>query len=287
MSRGRTFLVLATIGIAAIGSWWVVRQRAPKPPHVETLGSMAPEVFALLHELRAAIERDATDPDTWGRFAMAAEANGFIGAARQAYETAARLAPAEPRWTYHLALVASRLGDHETAGSALARTNELAPSYAPAWCRRGDWLLDRGDHTAAEQAFRRALAIDSGDLWASVGIARVHLERREDRRAADVLEQLLERHPGDRYALQLLGTAYRRLGRIDDASFALAVGAGGEPTVRDPWSEEVGVYRRGFATVLKAATAEAMAGRFDRALPLFEELRRQQPTDISLANHTA
>ena len=53
-----------------------------------------------------------------------------------------------------------------------------------------------------------------------------------------MLERLLNDHPGDRYAMQLLGTAYRRLGRDDDARFALAVGAGGEPVWRDPWSDE-------------------------------------------------
>jgi predicted Zn-dependent protease len=140
---------------------------------------------------------------------------------------------------------------------------------------------------AAAAAYERALASENGNLWASIGIARVHLERRDNQRAAELLEGLLQQHPGDRYALQLLGTAYRRLGRVDDASIALAVGARGEPAFRDPWSEEIGQYRRGFATTLKAATAEAMAGQFDRALPLFEELRRRNPSDISLANHTA
>ncbi len=248
---------------------------------------MDPEVASLLRELRAAIDANPRDAAAWGRFAMACEANGFIGAARDAYETSTRLAPEEPRWTYRLALVRSRLGEHEEALSALARVNHLAPEYGPAWCRLGLWRLDRGDTNGAEAAFGRALALDAGDLSASTGLARVHLERRDNQRAADLLERVLERHPGDRYALQLLGTAYRRLGRMDDAAFALAVGAGGEPTWSDSWSAEVGQFRRGFATVLKTATAEAMAGRFDRALPLLERLRLRNPTDVSLANHTA
>jgi tetratricopeptide (TPR) repeat protein len=286
MTLGKTFLVLGLVAIAG-GSWWFTRDRAFPPPDIQSLGNMAPEVSALLTQLRATIEDDSDSPDAWGRFAMACEANGFIGAARHSYDVAARLAPRDPRWTYRLALVASRLGDADAAWSALTRTNELAPEYAPAWCRRGDWLLDRRDVDAAAAAFERARAIESDNLCGSIGIARVQLERRDYQRAVEGLEHLLQRHPGDRYALQLLGTAYRRLGRVDDASIALAVGVRGEPTVRDPWSEEVGQYRRGFATTLKAATAEAMAGQFDRALPLFEELRRQNPSDISLANHTA
>ncbi len=284
--RARISVILIAL-LIAIASWWFIRSRAPEPPDIHALGDMAPEVKTLLAELRASIETNRGDPDAWGRFAMACEANGLIGAARQAYETSTRLAPRDPRWTYRLALVTSRLGEFEPAWSALTRTNDLAPDYAPAWARRGDWLLDRGDVDAAETAFRRALTIDGGSLWASVGIARVHLERREYQRAAERLEQLLERSPGDAYALQLLGTAYRRLGRVDDASVALTVGTRGERRVRDPWSEEIAQYRRGFATTLKAATAEAMAGQFDRALPLLEELRRLNPADISLANHTA
>jgi pentatricopeptide repeat protein len=218
---------------------------------------------------------------------MACEANGFIGAARQAYETSVALAPDEPRSWYRLALVRSRLGDVEGAMASLARALELAPDYAPAWSRRGQWLLDRGDIGRAETAFERAAAIDRDDRSAQTGLARVRLERRDDAGAVRVLEDLLERQPGDRYALLLLGTAYRRLGRGDEAEFALAVGASGEPSVKDPWSEEIAQYRRGFATMLKAATQEALAGRFDRAIPLLEELRQRKPHDVALGNHLA
>jgi tetratricopeptide (TPR) repeat protein len=287
MPRTLVGISLLIGAIAATLGWWIARPQPLEPPRIEALGSMDPEVAALLRELRAAIEQDRSSANAWGRFAMGCEANGFVGAARAAYETAFHLAPDEPRWAYRLALVTSRLGEHESALATLTRVNELAPDYGPAWCRRGLWLLDRADAAGAEQAFNRALALDANDPAASIGLARVHLQRREHNRAAVVLEGVLERQPGDRYALQLLGTAYRRLGRIDDASFALAVGASGEPSWRDPWSAEVGEFRRGFATLLKAATAEAMAGRLDRALPILEELRRRNPDDVSLANHTA
>jgi tetratricopeptide (TPR) repeat protein len=283
----RTLVILLGLAGVAAASWWIIRTRASPPPDVAALGSMDADVAALLSSLRTNIENDPDDPQEWGRFGMACEANGFVGAARNAYEKATALAPREARWSYRLALVASRLGDHEAAWSALARTNEVAPEYGPAWARRGDWLLDRGELDSAEAAYLRALAIEAENVWGSTGLARVYLARRDFQRAAELLEQLLQRQPGDRYALQLLGTAYRRLGRGNDASVALAVGVSGGPIVRDPWSEEIGEYRRGFAAKLKTATAEAMAGRFDRALPLLEALRRENPADISLANHTA
>jgi len=279
--------LLAATAIAAGAAWWAARPRTPDPIEIAALGPMDADVASLLGELRSAVERNRNDAGAWGRLAMACEANGFVGASRTTYEVASHLAPDDPRWAYRLALVASRLGEHDTASAALERTNRLAPDYAPAWTRRGQWLLDRGDTPGAEAAFRQALAIDAHDLPASLGIARVHLERREPGRAADVLEGVLGQHPGDRYALQLLGTAYRRVGRISDAEVALAVGAEGEPAWSDPWSEEIGQYRRGFATQLKAATAEAMAGRFDRALPILEDLRRRRPDDAALTTHMA
>jgi tetratricopeptide (TPR) repeat protein len=147
------------------------------------------------------------------------------------------------------------------------------------------WLLDRGDLSAAEAAFRRAGELDSAGTSGAIGLARVFLVRGENQEAIDTLERLLENHPGDRYALQLLGTAYRRLGREDDARFALAVGAGAQQRIHDPWLDDVALARRGFAARLKQATGYAMAGRFSDAIPLLEQLRSERPDDIALATH--
>jgi tetratricopeptide (TPR) repeat protein len=162
---------------------------------------------------------------------------------------------------------------------------ELDATYAPAHWRRGLWLLDQGDTLSAEASFSRATTVDAADVGGWVGLARVYLARGENQRAVDMLERLLNDHPGDRYALQLLGTAYRRIGREDDAQFTLAVGARGEPVWRDPWSDHVGSDRRGFASILKEATALATAGDYAQAIPLLERLRAARPDDLALLNH--
>jgi cytochrome c-type biogenesis protein CcmH/NrfG len=83
--RARTSIILIVF-LIAIASWWFTRDRESDPPDIQALGDMAPEVSALLVELRSSIENDPDDAEAWGRFGMACEANGLIGAAREAYE---------------------------------------------------------------------------------------------------------------------------------------------------------------------------------------------------------
>jgi tetratricopeptide (TPR) repeat protein len=278
-------VTIACVTLGATGAWWGLRAHGPEPPRLADLGAMDPDIAALIGERIDRVSTDRSSATAWGALGIACEANGFAGVAAQAYDTAIRLEPENPRWWYRLALIKSRLGDQPGALAALDRVLELDAVYAPAHWRRGLWLLDQGDAASSETSFRRATEVDAADLGGWVGLARVHLTRGENDRAVELLERLLNDHPGDRYALQLLGTAYRRIGREDDARFALAAGAGGEPLWRDPWSDEVGSQRRGFAAVLKEATALAMAGDFGQAIPMLERLRAAKPDDLALVNH--
>src|SRR5439155_21065663 len=131
----------------------------------------------------------------------------------------------------------------------------------------------------------KAGELDSRDLSAAVGLARVHLQRQQPQLAVDVLERALANRPGDRYAMQLLGTAYSRLGRVEEAQYALAVGMTGEPAWPDPWTDEMLQFRRGFAVRLKDATQYFVAGQMPQAIALLQQLRQERPDDIALLNH--
>jgi len=246
---------------------------------------MAPEVASLVEQQLAAIAEDRRDATRWMRLGMACEANGLLQAARDAYARAVALDPHDARVTYRLALVDARAGSVDDAIAEMRQVIALNPQYAPAHWRLGLWLLDRNDTAGAERAFARAAEIDPADASGWNGLARVHLQRNQNQQAADLLEKRLATAPGDRYALQLLGTAYRRLGRIDEAQYALAVGMSGEPAWPDPWTDEVMHLRRGFAVLLKDATQDFLNGRFDSAIAVLEDLRRQKPEDLALASH--
>jgi tetratricopeptide (TPR) repeat protein len=272
------FLALAVLA----GALDAACRRPAAPPDPGALVDVDPEVKALIVERTAAVRADPSDGRRWGRLAMAYEANGLLVQAVDAYSVALELDDREPRWPYHRARLLARRGDVAAALADLDRVIEGAPAYAPARWQQGFWRLDLGDTDRALESFRAAIQAGPDDPAGPVGVARVHLARREDAAAAVELERLLERAPGNRYALQLLGTAYRRLGREDDARFALSVGAAGQPAWTDPWAEEVGEDRRGFAAMLKEATRLGMDRQFDQATALLERLRRQRPDDLAL-----
>lgn len=254
-------------------------------PRVEALGTIAPEVVQAARQALDNLAQNSRDAERWGRFGMICEANGVVGAARDAYATATALPGAQAKWFYRLAYVEARLGRTDDAIQDMRRAIALEPSYAPAEWHLGLWLLDRNDVDGAERAFTRARELAPDDMSAVAGLARVHLQRQEDQRAVDVLEGALAKNPGDRYAMQLLGTAYSRLGRAEEAGFALTVGAAGEPAWADPWTDEMLQHRRGFAVRLKDATQYFVAGQTGPALALLEQLRQEKPDDIALLSH--
>ena len=281
-------MVIASVALvlaATLGVFLASRARAPAVPRVESLGAIDSEVASAARQALEHLAENPRDADRWGRFGMVCEANGVVGAARDAYATAAALPGAQAKWLYRLAYVENRLGLTDDAIRDMRRAIAVEPGYAPAEWRLGLWLLDRNDVDGAERAFTRAQELAPGDMSAVAGLARVYLQRHEEQRAVDVLEGALAKNPGDRYALQLLGTAYSRLGRAEEAGFALAVGAGGEPTWADPWTNEMLLHRRGFAVRLKDATQYFLAGQTGPALALLEQLQQEKPDDIALLSH--
>ena len=248
--RSSTLLiVIAAAGTAlvaaSLAAYRVARVSAPAPPSLADLGPTAPEIADIVRQARASVAEDPRDGGRWGRFGMVCEANGLTGAAGTAYANAAALQPAEPKWPFHLAAVESRLGGADDAVRDMRRAIDLNPGYAPAHWRLGLWLLDENQTEGAERAFSRATDIDPADRAGWIGLARVYLQRDENERAAGLLERLVSSAPSDSYALQLLGTAYRRLGRADEAASASQVGAKGEAAWTDAWTDEMLAFRRG------------------------------------------
>jgi tetratricopeptide (TPR) repeat protein len=283
-------LAVASISAAVVMGGGVAmyrmnRVQAPLPPGLATLGSLAPEIEDIVRQAREGVVQDPRDGLRWGRFGMVCEANGLPGAARDGYTTATAIQGSEAKWWFHLAAVEARLGKVDEAVRYMRRAIELNPGYAPAHWRLGLWLLDQNQTEGAERAFNRATEIDASDRAGWIGLARVFLQRNETARAAGLLERLVASGASEPYTLQLLGTAYRRLGRADEAASTLAVGTRGEAQWSDPWTDEMLGFRRGYAALLRDATASVIAGQFPAAIRILEQLRREKPDDLVLLAH--
>ena len=145
------------------------RRPTPALPRLENLGTIAPEVAESARESIASLAEDRRDANRWGRFGMVCEANGLIGAARDAYAAATAVSGAEAKWWYRLAFVQARSGHMDDAVRNVRRAIDLDGTYAPAHWRLGLWLLDRDDTAGAERAFTRAGELNPSDVSAAAG----------------------------------------------------------------------------------------------------------------------
>ena len=276
-------VVTAAIWVVAVTAAGCAR--GPDPPEVASFGALDPAVSVIVSERLATLRQSPTDGNNWGRLAMALEANGLTAQARDVYATATTMPATHGRWWYHLARLKSRKGDTDAALAGFDKAIEFSPDYVPARWRRALLLFDRGDLDGAEAAFRVAVNLAPHDSAGATGLARVQMAKGQHADAAAALEALLDRAPTDRYAYQVLATAYRALGREREAADAAAAGASGEPMWADAWLDEVGVYRRGFAAMLKDATALSVEGRYPESIALLERLRADRPNDRELLTY--
>ena len=273
-----------TCHLPAVVFLWLITGcgRAQPPISDIRLDGVAPEVATAVRTAQTAVVEEARSAGKWLTLGMVCEANGLFADAERAYERATTFDDRNARAWYRLAVVRARSGRSRDAFVALDRAIAVDGSYAPAYWRRGLWLLDSAKEDDARAAFEKATTLDPANPGGWVGLARVALHKREDAKAVEVLELYLAQQPGDRYALRLLGTAYQRLGRSDEAGYALAVGSAGEPVWPDPWSDQLSEFRVGFAQALKSATAQLLHGQFDAAIPALERLQSERPDDVSL-----
>ena len=273
------------VAVTSIVALRMMRGAVAEPPAVEQLGALAPEIADFVRQERQQVVESPRSAARWARFAMACEANGLPSAARDAYAVAATLEPSQAKWTFHRARVDGRLGQVDDAVRGMRRVIKIDPRFAPAYWRLGLLLLDQNHLDDAQRAFTRATELDPADRAGWLGLARVFLQRDDAANAAQILERLAAAGQADPYALQILGTAYRRLGRGDESASALAAGVRGEPQWNDPWTDEMLGFRRGYAALLKEATAYIVAGQFPPAIRILEQLRREKPNDVVLLAH--
>ncbi len=262
------------LAIAAALAISCAEEPPPAPPLPADMSAFDSGVAEQIENLAEELDRDPRDAGRWRELGMLYHPHNQFDLAAECYRESRSLAPDEAKTHFHLALAQRRLGRLDDAIATMRRTIELDGSYAPARWRLGLWWLEEGDSEAARAAIEGALAMAEGDRAATLALARVHLQAAEPAAAAELLEGHLAARPDDRYAHFLLGGAYRRLGRADDARRHLTLGQGAEPDWSDPWSDEVEAKRAGFPAAL---ATQRLGQEPAAAVEELERLRGERP----------
>jgi len=258
----------------------------PAPPPVEPGNVVVHEdVMALYQRLLGEIRAAPRDGAARGRLGMAYDVNGMKEEALASYAQAIELDGANAHWYYQSAMVLTELGRDAEALAMLDSTLARDPEYPPPLWRKGQILFSMGDFDGAEAAFREAKRRQPKHPAGALGLARVDLQRGNYEAAARILEETLgggTRAAFVPYLHYLLGTAYRQLGRMDDARRELALGKRGRPLWKDTWRSEIDEYNVSLLGRLAATELLMQTGRNNEAIGVLEELRRENPTDRNL-----
>ncbi len=283
--------VLFVIGLSLVGVAGC-RPTESLPESGTSAGSQQneidPELAKLFRELEIAVRENPEDAVARGRLGMARHANGLLSLALEDYREASALSSSDPKWWYLASSIHADLADLPRAVAALDSAAARAPGSAQVHWRQGFLFLDLDNLDAAGAAFDRAIQLRPNLAIAKIGRARVHLQRGEADRAAAILEDVLQRTPDNFYAPythQLLGTAYRSMGRLDEARAEFAQGGQSRPTFTDPWSADLAQFRVSSGSRLRAAAALIDAGENEKAATLLEEVRAEGSPSVTALNY--
>lgn len=322
MSRTISLILLAFTVVAAMVAWALLEPTSPAPtpatadptpepaptpeppaPPVAQDAEAAPTLDIAaqrLHEppvapnldrtdvlVRRAVERSLerlrANPDAawaWDELARTYHANQFIPEADVCYQQALLRDPTRDHAAYLLSMVYYQRGDVSHAVELADHAASLAP-YAPALWRPGLWLLDEGDPDRAADYFKRALDIAPDDEAPLFGMARVAIMKGHVDDAIRMLEAI-DTTTNAAYRNQLLGEAYRRAGKPDQAAEVVAAGVRGMPVWRDPWLQEIDDLRTGYVGEMTKASRFIDRQMYHEAIATLDELRALYPDEEAL-----
>lgn len=232
----RAAAIAAAALLVVVGAYkWRQTTYLRRLPPLPALTGQPAAVRAHLTEADRAARAQPTSSSLVGALGLAYHADMLYEQAERCYEIAQALSPSEWRWTYYHALAGEARGDLGGGIAELRRTVAAQPDFSPAWWRLGEAEFKAGHHDLAEEAWRRVVSLPeptrpvltSGaprretvaplSAYATLGLARLALARRDAARARELLEDATAKAPRFGPAFRLLGSTYATLNRTQDA----------------------------------------------------------------------
>ena len=146
-------------------------------------------------------------------------------AARDAAKKALELSPQIPLAHFLLGEFYLFKSDIAQALNEFNAEREINPANAEVYDRLGDAYIRSGQFQQAEEALAQALSLDTSSTGPFIQMGKVLLRRDDPRTSLLYLEHAEKMDPGNYITHTLLGQAYRRLGREDDAKKEMNIAA--------------------------------------------------------------
>ncbi|MBK9140318.1 MAG: tetratricopeptide repeat protein [Verrucomicrobia bacterium] len=288
-ARLRPPLRRALLAVVVLGAGWFAWQTlrpSPAVPAPPDPARLEPQLRAYLDEMVAWTRSGARDPQRHATLGLAYAANNLWAEARLAFSNVVQLNPREPLALLYYAVAHQELGQTDEALRLLRELAERFPQFAPGQYRLGEALLRAGQMEEAERAFTRLMATAPGEWRGPAGLGEVKLRQGAAEEAARLLEHAVELDAAARPARYLLGQAYARLGRTNDAQRELALGLDAQHyPMPDDWSRQAPQHMKLVQDQTAMARELVESGQSWKAIRLLEEALKYNTNSLVILNN--
>lgn len=159
-------------------------------------------------------------PDSASAYLLAARMllrREFLPAAKESAEKALELDPQIPLAHMLLGEIALAGQNLDVAIAELEKERARNPLYGGLYDRLGDAYSRAGQYQQAEQALQRALLLEPTSTGPYILLGKVLLKLQDAVNASSYLERAVQMDGSNYMSHNLLGQAYRSMGRIEDA----------------------------------------------------------------------
>ena len=221
-----------TLGLAACH-----RPKSAALPAFHSYIALPPQFNQALQRLHEQHAAQPADLEIVRKLAYVYQANRLYTEAKACYSILASRSPGLTAHDhYYLADLAQAEGDAEQALQEMRIVVARDSSYLPARVALAETLFKSGHEEEAGKVYEEILASVPNQPQASIGLARLALQRGDDKTAVVRLEKLLEAHSNATSGAALLAQIMTRQGNTDRAQ-ALATWSlqKRDPVPEDPW----------------------------------------------------
>lgn len=254
----------------------------PPLPELKTT-DLFPAVVRQVDEAYKTARAHPMDAAANAKLAMILDSYEQYSLAEVCYQRANFLDPQSFDWAYDLGYVLFKEGRYSQAIEALREALALRPDYVPAKLKLADSLFAAGQPEAAGKLYEDVIQQNSGSAEAWYGLGRVQAAQGDAKAAAVSLAKACELAPRYGAAQFALATAYRKIGKTEQATEHFKLYQANMTTVPpavDPVRAAVQALDQSATAYLRRGLALADAGDLQGAIRQHLEAIKADPNEV-------